>query len=890
MTDSIHEAVRRHAAAHPSAPALILPSGPVTYRDLVADADRLAGTLTRAGVRPGTVVPVLLPPSAELVTVLLAVLSCRAAYAALDRSWPSARLDAIAALLPGQLAVVADHAQYNPFAHRVVLGAAEPTVGPERPPVIVAADGTPAMVFFTSGSTGRPKAVLAPHRAICRLFDGPTFATFDRSTVMAQASAVPWDAFALELWGPLVSGGSCAVVTERPLTPPALRELTTRAALTTIFLTTSLFHLMVEEDVEAFAGLDTVLVGGEKLSRQHAERFLRRWPAIRLVNGYGPVESSVFVLTHEVGLDRPAGDVPLGVPVPRTQVRVFHGDRPAPPGEVGELVIAGDGLALCYVGDPELTAKKFVMLPVDGVATRCYRTGDLGRVDTDGVFHFHGRLDRQVKVHGHRLEPAGIEWVALRQPGVRRCVVLPRWDDGGACSGLALFYLRDIDGPSVAELGEVLRAELPFYSVPQQITEVTEFPLTATGKLDTARLLADPATTPAPAPAPAPASLDATGAQVAAEVKELLGMVEVDPTASLASLGVSSLTAIRLCTRLGRRFGRPVPPSQLVRTPTINTLAAWLDTSAAAPDPGAARKGQTAELTPMQHSFLLRHFADQTKVEHHCILRWAITGPVDPGRLATAVAEVHRRHGYLRSRYEAEDAALATPIDTGPPFEHLQAESAAWSVLNERLLAPFDLAAGVVWRAVLVSAPDRTVFGVAVHHVAFDGWSQHLLSEELSLAYAGLPVPGEPPEPAAVSAMVAGIADVADLPAQQAYWRATLAEIPTIQWPEPGGLGRAELEFRFSDADLAAAERVARTHHTGLLAVLLATTARVVFDETGQSDLGFGIPVSRRMTEELQLPIGCLVEHAVHPSQRLHDRTRCGGDLHRAGQCGYAVC
>ncbi len=879
--DLIHEAVRARALERPDAIALTHPGGTVSYGELDRRSDDLSAVLATAGVRPGTIMPVLLPPSPSLVAVLLAVLKCGAAYAALDTGWPAERLRAVAESLPGQLAVTGEDAVAAFAGRRIVLGEDGSVTADAtgRPPEITAPDGAAAMVFFTSGSTGEPKAVLSPHRATSRLFTGRTFARFDHTTVMAQIAAVPWDGFALELWGPLLTGGTSALVTERPLTPAGLRETVTRYRVGTVFLTTSLFHLLVEEDIGAFAGLETVLVGGEKLSASHAARLLAAWPQLRLVNGYGPVESAVFVLTHEVRASDTRAEIPLGRPVPRTEVMVMRREGPAggrcAPGEIGELCVAGDGLAVGYLGDPGLTTAKFVTEVVDGRPVRLYRTGDLGSIGPDGVAHFHGRLDRQVKVRGHRLEPAGIERLAGEVPGVRRCVVAARRDGNGNATSLLLFYLPTDGVPAEPELAAALRGSLPGYSVPDRVIAVGRIPLSANGKVDTAALLAAfPEREPA-LEVPVVAEGGGTEDIVAAEVGVLLGLGGFDRRESVFALGGTSLTAVRLCTRLGGRFRRGIPVSQLMRTPTVAGLAQWLDATAtaygAAPE-AAAEPAGGAQLTPMQCSFVLQHLRSGTDFANHCLLSWTVTGPLDPAALASAVQDVHRRHGYLRARYEADDEILAVggehPVEFTTPV--VDGPGSAEELLRERLMRPFDLVGGVVWRAVLVRDQGRWLFGVAVHHAAFDGWSQHVLAREIGLAYAARGRGGPPvftddvPAPARTHRLLGELTAGVDLPAQRAYWAETLAGIPPIVWPAaaPGAddVGPRAVEYPVGNEALAAMVQGARRQGSGLLTVLLEAVSRTVSAHTGQADFGVGVPVDRRSTQELQRPVGCLID------------------------------
>ncbi|MEU7530183.1 AMP-binding protein [Saccharothrix sp. NPDC042600] len=817
----IHEVFRARAAERPDSTALVHATGRVTYAELDRMSDEIALELSGAGVGKGNVVPVVLPVSPRLVATLLAVLKCGAAYAALDPAWPRERLRRIEELLPGQLWV--------------------PGRGDNPPPLV---DESAAMVFFTSGSTGEPKAVVSPHEATIRLFQDCTFATFDHTTVMPQVSAVPWDAFALELWGVLLTGGTCVLVEDRPLLPAGLRDLVARHGVNTLFLTTSLFQLVVEEDVDAFAGLRTVITGGEKLSAWHARRFRAARPEVRLVNGYGPVESAVFVLTHDVAAV--AGEVPLGRPVTRTSVHVVAGGRECAPGEVGELVVAGDGLALEYLGDPASTAERFAWLELGGAPVRVYRTGDLGSVDASGVFHFHGRRDRQVKVRGHRVEPAGVEHVAGGVAGVRRCVAVPVREETGACRALALFYAGEA---AEADVVARLRADLPGYSVPDHVLRVEAFPLSPNGKADTRALVAMLPRTPS-ASAPTGGSVEDA---VAAEFAALVGSDARDR--SFFELGGTSLAAVRLCTRLGARFGRSVPVSRLRSTPTAAGLAAWLASAV------EQTRDHGPRLTPMQHSFLVRHQVSGGADPHnHCPLVWTVTGALDVAALAAAVRDVHLRHGYLHARYTDDDEPLAVP---GERVVRLERTTGDRAVLDARLAAPLDLAAGVVWRAVLVWTGEAWLFGVTAHHIAFDGWSRHRLAEDLSTAYAArlrgvVPEFGvDVPTPARTSAAVAALRAAADLAAQRAFWTAELAGLPNLGLRDGDGGSVYAVEH---DVDVAAVDRLARERGTSRLAVLVDAVARAVAGHTGQAEFGIGVPVTQRSTEELELPVGCLID------------------------------
>ncbi|MEV0678919.1 AMP-binding protein [Actinosynnema sp. NPDC050436] len=486
----VHDVFRARAREHPHAAALVHRAGVTTYGELDRLSDGVARDLSASGVGPGNVVPVVLPVSPTLVATLLGVLKCGAAYAALDVAGSADDLRGVEALLLDQVAVA--DGSVAAFPRRV----GDPC-GP--PPTTAEA----AMVFT---APGEPRAVVSPHRATARLARDGAFGVVDRAAVVPLLSPPSSASFALELWGVLLNGGTSVLPGNGPPTAGALRDLTGLHGVTAVFLTAAQCRLVVAEDVRAFGGLTALVVGDGRLSAAHAAAVLGAHPDLRLVTRYGTAESTGCALTHDV---RPADDpIPLGRPVARTSVHVLADGRECGPGEVGELVVAGDGLALGYLGDPGSTARAFVTAPLDGYPIRVHRTGELGRVDANGVFHAH---ERQV--------------AARREP------VFPSSPDGKT------------GPPQRPALPAGRAARQPYASAVEDV--------------------------------------------VAVEFAALLGVV--DRHASFFAQGGTSLAAVRLCTRLGARFGRSIPVSRLVAAPTVTAFAAWL--GPLRPDPAGGGRG-----------------------------------------------------------------------------------------------------------------------------------------------------------------------------------------------------------------------------------------------------------------------------------------------------------
>ncbi|MFD6624404.1 amino acid adenylation domain-containing protein [Streptomyces diastaticus] len=864
---ALHQRVAATARNRPEALAIVHTGGRLSYGALDHLAACWAAELRECGVRPGHVVPIVLPRTADLITALLAVLRTGAAYCLLDPAWPTARRTAVVEQLHSPVVVSDTPGGAGAGSGTVWVPPARPAATPSGSPEVRADGDDVCCVFFTSGTTGGPKGTLTTHRALSRLFGSGVLTRLAERTVVPVGAPAPWDAFALELWWALANGGTALLDDEPYLTGSSLRRAVADHGASVTWLTSSVFNMIVDEDPQAFTGLSTVVTGGEAVSPRHARRFLDLHPDVELYNGYGPVESTVFATMHRI---RPAdcdlpGGVPLGTEVPGTRVHVLQDGQPCPPGVVGEIGIAGEGLCREYLGDEALTREKFVHVAIDGIPVRLYRTGDLGVRDEAGLLHFRGRADRQVKIRGHRIEPAGVEHQIERLLAVRACRVLPAPGRDGRPDRLLAFCVPSSPGDTLPDAVRELGEYLPSYQVPSEVFAVEAFPLTSNGKLDTAALLksAEPPGGPAATGTPADG---ATAALVAGVFAAVRGRAAVDAGASFFDQGGSSLDAGRVCTRLGEALGRPVPLSRLYQHPSADALAAWLDGPGRDARDPAPRPGAPVLLTPMQTAFLTRSLAEPADRTGHCVLTWVINGWVNPQALETAVAAVHHRHESLRAAYTADPSLEARVVEIEPPpLEHLPAEPCVDdAVAAIRAAFDEDLAPSVadLWRLVLAPVDAATsVLGVVVHHIAFDGWSEHVLAADLAEAYnaaaKGREAVTAPPLSLDLSGRHCPTAVDQDLMVRV---REQLAGTPDMDWPKDPqqtakGLGVVTLVI--PPSRVRGMEEQARGAGASLFVVLLTAFGAAVSEVTGQDDFAVSSPVSQRASEQVAEAIGC---------------------------------
>ncbi|WP_431873271.1 amino acid adenylation domain-containing protein [Amycolatopsis sacchari] len=558
--------VERQAAATPAATALLTEDGTVSYRELLAGARRVGGALAAAGVRSGHIVGVCAERSPDMVLGILGALHAGAAYLPLDPSLPPARLafmvrDAGAEVVfaqPGTAAAAVD------TGARRVLTRADLTDGPER---ARPRSSDTAYVLYTSGSTGTPKGVVVEHRAIVNrlLWMQEAFGLGEDDRVL-QKTPFGFDVSVWEFFWPLMTGA--ALVLARPgghQDAEYLARTIRRQRITTAHFVPSMLGLFLDEPTAGEQpALRRVLCSGEELPPALVRRFRERLPAVPLHNLYGPTEAAVDVTWWDCGRPPAPDVVPIGDPIANTRALVLDETLlPVPASVPGELYLGGVQLARGYLGRPGLTAATFVAHPLAGPGERLYRTGDRVRWLPGGSLEYLGRIDRQVKVNGYRIEPGEIEQVLAAHPDVREAAVVVR--DRPEGRQLAAYFTGDAD-PLL--LRDHLHQHLPAYMLPATITPLSAMPLSHNGKLDRSAL---PDSTPArPAGLERPAT--ATESAVAAVFAEILDAGDVDVTVSFFELGGNSYDAVRAIRRIeGASVGL------LGAHPSARELAAALD-------------------------------------------------------------------------------------------------------------------------------------------------------------------------------------------------------------------------------------------------------------------------------------------------------------------------
>ena len=581
---AIHRIFEQQAQRTSSAIALVSQDTQFSYEALNGHANRLARRLQKLGVKRDVPVGVWMERSPEMVIALLAILKAGGAYVPLDPSYPAERLALMIddTQMPVILTQTRTESGRIPEAHTAQLLCVNADRFPGEDETNLENDVRAedlAYVMYTSGSTGTPKGVAVPHRAVVRLVQETNYASFSPNETFLQLAPISFDASTFEIWGPLLNGGKLVLM---PSAPPTLEEIgraISEHGITTLWLTAGLFNAMVDERLHDLRPLRQLLAGGDVLSVPHVGKALLELKNTRLINGYGPTESTTFACCHTIAPDAlPEGAIPIGKPIANTTAYILDANlQIVPVGVSGELFIGGDGLARGYWRREELTAEKFIADPFSTEpGARLYKTGDLARWRSDGVIEFLGRTDNQIKLRGYRIEPGEIENALKRQPNVLDSAAIVREDTPGD-KRLVAYVVRKHDASVELEqsaLIAALKKSLPEYLVPSAIVALPALPRTSNGKLDRNALPAPHSTKPTDRFVEPQTPLEERMAVIWTDV---LGVERVGMTDNFFDLGGHSLLGLRLVNQLREALGEHLALAIVFEAPTVARMADLLE-------------------------------------------------------------------------------------------------------------------------------------------------------------------------------------------------------------------------------------------------------------------------------------------------------------------------
>ncbi len=876
------QTAQRYAAQ----PAVISPSEVLTYGQLANRALHLAHLLVEAGARPNDAIGFLLGERLDWISAILGCLRAGCVFVPLDPSYPRERLAHMLAVAEPRF-LYHDLGQ-QPMAQSLVAAGSVasrpfPTAWPaqaERTLLPRLSEDGPCYVYFTSGSTGKPKGILGRHRSV-RHFIAWEIQTFALGphTRISQLTSPSFDAFLRDVFAPLCSGGSLHIPPADTLGDGArLLSWLSHAQITQVHCVPSVFRTLLAHQPkrDELTHLTHVLMAGEALLPADVSRWMNALgDRIRLVNLYGPSETTMVRFCYLVkSSDRKAKTIPIGQPLPG--VRAFLLDpngQPCKPGEIGRMHIATTYATLGYLNQPRLTAAAFTPVP-DEPTARLYDTGDLARQLPDGDYQLMGRVDRQVKIRGVRVELEEIENVLRRHPKILDAALLACQDGAGSTYLAACIVAPDC---GKEEPRTYLSRHLPANMVPGRYVFMPKLPLSPNGKLDHATLTRTLEAMPA--------NEGGAGAypEIGTIFAQVLGHGAVGPHENFFHLGGHSLLATQVVARLLARFGKLVPLAAFFDNPTVAGIGAFMDTLPEYREtPGPARvigvADSWAPLSPAQRGVWFIDQLEGSSAAYNIHVPLAMHGPLCASALRAALEYVVHRHGTLRTSLPTVAGEPRQVVSPPAPvalnfvdFERCPDELQAVATRVAR--QPFRLDRGPLWRALVVRLDSQShVLCLTLHHIISDGWSMNVLRRDLFTAYRALCQGRTPHLPPLQTDFLAYARDryeresSGQLKQQLEWWTALLDGAPqqlvlSYAKPRPTNPHYRGDRHNFEIEQEVGARLGALASERGVTPymILLACFAVMLARHSGKRDIVIGTPIANRTRAELEPLIGFFV-------------------------------
>ncbi len=872
----VHRLFEEQVERTPTAPALAFGEERLDYAELNRRANRLAHALIERGVGADRLVGVAMERSIEMVVALMAILKAGGAYVPVDPEYPEERQAYMLEDSGVQLLLSQSHLKL-PLAQgvqRIDLDRGAPWFEDysEANPDIHLDGENLAYVIYTSGSTGKPKGAGNRHSALsnrlCWMQQAYGLGVGD--TVL-QKTPFSFDVSVWEFFWPLMSGARLVVAAPGDHRDPAkLVALINREGVDTLhFVPSMLQAFLQDEDVASCTSLKRIVCSGEALPADAQQQVFAKLPQAGLYNLYGPTEAAIDV-THWTCVEEGKDAVPIGRPIANLACYILDGNlEPAPVGVLGELYLAGRGLARGYHQRPGLTAERFVASPFVA-GERMYRTGDLARYRADGVIEYAGRIDHQVKLRGLRIELGEIEARLLEHPWVREAAVLAV--DGRQLVGYVVLESEGGDWREV--LAAHLAASLPEYMVPAQWLALERMPLSPNGKLDRKalpKIEAEDGLGEYVAPASEPER------QLAAIWADVLGRERVGVTDNFFALGGDSIVSIQVVSR-ARQAGLQLSPRDLFQLQNIRKLAERCSAAAPVAEPASVPDGavlhnllpQQVQALPLPHE-RLEHLYSLSPMQQGMLflglnspdaelyinqLSIAVDG-LDPQRLQRAWSAVAQRHEVLRSGFlwlDQEEPLQFVLADPGLPFEVLDwrgraiSDEALEQVAQQERRKGFDLGQPPLQRVRLLRlGEDRYQLIWTYHHILIDGWSTSQLFGEILELYSGGSLPPAVPYRHYIAWLRAR-----DGKASEAFWRRQLARMDEPTYLADAfnaareGYGHQALYTRLDSDATEHLKRFAQSQRVTLNTLVQGAWLLLLSRYSGQRCVSFGATVAGR--------------------------------------------
>ena len=868
--DSIIDVFSRMVEEVPENIAIVSGSKQLTYKELDEMSSQMASHLKADyDIEVEDFVGLKLQKDEWLLISILAVLKLGAVYVPIDLKYPKDRISYVE----------------NDCSCKVILNeswlkgytAIVENLSPSFASIKISSSNL-AYVMYTSGSTGTPKGVMVSHNNVVSLAQTCDYIPLNTKTIWLSTGSISFDATTIEFWGTLLNGGTLVLSdTNDLLNIKNFKQTIRDNSVNTLWMTASWFHQVVEQDVLVFEGIKYFIVGGDKVLPKFTNLLLDKYPNIVLVNGYGPTENTTFSTTYEIKSGQ-VEDLPIGKPINNRQAYIFDESLSylQPIGNVGELCVGGEGLALGYLNQEMLTKEKFVKHPlIEGQVM--YRTGDLAKWLPDGNIEFVGRKDDQVKIRGYRVELGEIENQLSGIKGVQQSLVLVKNDEKN--NKLLVAYLTQEGNLSKKEIKESLFKKLPDYMIPQLFVLLESFPLNKNGKVDKNAL-----------PEPDLSEINNTdykAPSTAIEIglskiwQELLGISKVGIHDNFFALGGHSLLASKMISRIEKDLKMEVDIRAIFKHPTIDGLKAQLSSSSQviANIDRIDRTGKIPMSYAQERLWLVDKLGNGSS-NYHIPIILDIEKNDNEVLISNCLKELIARHEVLRTvfndfdgigyqKVRKEDDFEVKTIDTTELIDDSEELNA---LISKEILEQFNLSEDYMMRATLLDRPSNKYALILVfHHIAFDGWSLPIFLNEFETLYNSekedltVVLPSLNTHYADYSAWEKKSLSEETLSEGLQYWESKLKGVTPVllptDFPRPS-VQQTEgksYHFEISKDQTQILEELSYNNDSSLFMTLLAIVKVLLFRYSAQEDICIGIPVANRKHTSTDSMIGFFV-------------------------------
>jgi amino acid adenylation domain-containing protein len=862
----IHELFENQVKKTPDHVAAVFGNFKLTYRELNIRSNQLARKLRSRGIGRDMIVALMAERSLTMITAIMAIVKAGGAYLPIDPEYPQDRVQFILEDSGAKMLLTQKHLVERHTLDIQIVNVDDPKLyeGERSNLDRTGSSEDLAYVIYTSGSTGKPKgAMIAHYSLVNRINWMQKQYPIDESDVIMQKTPFTFDVSVWEMFWWAVTGASVYFLEPGgEKDPNAIIQCIHQHKVSTVHFVPSMLsifldHVKVMDEVEPISSLKRVFCSGEALGVSQAKNFnnlLHDTMQVELMNLYGPTEAAIDVSYFNCSTDDDLQLIPIGKPIDNIQLYILDQvGKLQPIGIMGELCIAGVGLARGYLNRNELTAEKFVDNPFTP-GEKMYRTGDLARWLPDGNIEYLGRMDHQVKIRGVRIELGEIEKQLEVYPVVKDAVVVTKIDESGS-TYLCAYFTAEND-VVIGDIKKHLAANLPSYSIPSSIVQLEHLPLSSNGKLDR-KVLPDPDRTSTMAIEYTPPSTKLEEKLVTVW-QQVLGIQPVGIDYNFFELGGHSLRATSVVSRLHKETDVKIPLSYIFQYPTIRELASTIE---------QLETNHYIELQPVeirdhypvssaQKRLYILSQLENGSMNYNMSGSVVIEGRLDRERLETALQHLIQRHEVLRTSFVVKNGEVVQKVHPDVQFQvkHVQMNDFEIPIVIQQFVKPFNLSQAPLFRCQLIeSEPEKHVLLLDMHHIISDGVSMNILIQDFIDVYEGNELPELAIQYKDYSVWQNTMIESKTILNQEQYWLDTFkGGVPTLELPLDGvrptsqSFEGASFTFELETRDTEAIYSLANKTGTTIYMVLLATYHLLLSKYSGQDDIIIGSPVAGR--------------------------------------------